>query len=43
VDDWFDTRYLKNALKKQGLENYWTVYDAKGNPKGGPAASVAAR
>jgi sulfonate transport system substrate-binding protein len=43
VDDWFDTRYLKNALKKQGLENYWTAYDAKGNPKGGPAASVAAR
>jgi hypothetical protein len=30
VDDWFDTRYLKNALKKQGLENYWTAFDAKG-------------
>lgn len=43
IDDWFDTRYLKVALKKQGLENYWTAYDAKGNPKGGPGASVAAR
>ncbi|SEF33576.1 sulfonate transport system substrate-binding protein [Variovorax sp. NFACC28] len=43
IDDWFDTRYLKNALKKQGLENYWTAYDAKGNPKAGSAASVAAR
>jgi sulfonate transport system substrate-binding protein len=41
VDDWFDTRYLKNALKKQGLENYWTAYDAKGQPKAGP--SVASR
>jgi sulfonate transport system substrate-binding protein len=33
IDDWFDTRYLQNALKKQGLENYWTAYDAKGQPK----------
>lgn len=41
VDDWFDTRYLKAALKKQGLENYWTAYDAKGQPKAGQ--SVAAR
>jgi len=35
IDDWFDTRYLKNSLKKQGLENYWTAYDAKGNPMAG--------
>jgi sulfonate transport system substrate-binding protein len=41
VDDWFDTRYLKAALRKQGLENYWTAYDAKGQPKAGQ--SVAAR
>jgi sulfonate transport system substrate-binding protein len=41
VDDWFDTRYLRNALKKQGLENYWTAHDAKGQPKAGP--SVASR
>ena len=33
IDGWFDTRYLQNALKKQGLENYWTAYDAKGRPK----------
>ncbi|MGJ7609419.1 MULTISPECIES: ABC transporter substrate-binding protein [unclassified Variovorax] len=33
VDDWFDTRYLKAALKKQGLENYWTAFDAKGQAK----------
>lgn len=41
VDDWFDTRYLKAALKKQGLENYWTAFDAKGQPKAGQ--SVAAK
>ncbi|WP_077000337.1 ABC transporter substrate-binding protein [Variovorax sp. KK3] len=34
VDGWFDTRYLQNAIKKQGLEGYWTAYDAKGQPKG---------
>lgn len=42
VDDWFDTRYLRNSLKKQGLENYWTAYDAKGQPKARPQQSVAA-
>ncbi|MEZ2299670.1 ABC transporter substrate-binding protein [Variovorax sp. RCC_210] len=41
VDDWFDTRYLKAALKKQGLENYWTAFDAKGQAKTGQ--SVAAK
>jgi sulfonate transport system substrate-binding protein len=39
VDDWFDTRYLKAALKKQGLESYWGTSDAKGRPKGGPAVA----
>nr|WP_315235182.1 ABC transporter substrate-binding protein [uncultured Albidiferax sp.] len=42
VDGWFDTRYLKAALKKQGLENRWTVFDAKGKPKAG-AATVASK
>ncbi|CAA2110383.1 Putative aliphatic sulfonates-binding protein [Variovorax paradoxus] len=41
VDDWFDTRYLKAALKKQGLEDFWTAFDAKGQPAAG--ASVAAK
>jgi sulfonate transport system substrate-binding protein len=40
IDGWFETRYLQNALKKQGLENYWTAFDAKGQPKG--KQSVAA-
>jgi sulfonate transport system substrate-binding protein len=40
VDDWFDTRYLKAALKKQGLENHWAPADAKGRTKAGqPVAS----
>ena len=33
IDGWFETRYLQNALKKQGLENYWTAFDAKGQPR----------
>ena len=42
VDDWFEPKYLRAALKKQGLEGYWTAYDAQGKPL--PAgASVAAR
>ncbi|HSW18121.1 MAG TPA: ABC transporter substrate-binding protein [Ramlibacter sp.] len=40
VDDWFDTRYLKAALKKQGLENYWAPSDAKGRTRASqPVAS----
>ncbi len=39
VDDWFDTRYLQAALKKQGLEGYWSASDAKGRTKGGPAVA----
>jgi sulfonate transport system substrate-binding protein len=42
VDDWFEPKYLQAALKKQGLENHWTAYDAKGKPVAG-SASVAAR
>ncbi|MFT4267895.1 MAG: ABC transporter substrate-binding protein [Xenophilus sp.] len=43
VDGWFETKYLRNALRKQGLENYWTAYDAQGNPQGqGGGQSVAA-
>ena len=32
VDGWFDDRYLKQALRTQGLEHYWTRYDAAGKP-----------
>ena len=28
VDGWFDDRYLKQALRTQGLEHYWTRHDA---------------
>jgi sulfonate transport system substrate-binding protein len=41
VDDWFETKYLKASLKKQGLEANWTPADAKGRFKAGP--SVASR
>ena len=34
VDGWFETRYLDNALRAQGLEHYWTRYDAQGKPLG---------
>jgi hypothetical protein len=27
------TRFLKEALKAQKLEGYWTTYDADGRPK----------
>ena len=40
VDDWFEPKYLQASLKKQGLEGYWTPYDAKGKPVG---PNVAAR
>ncbi|CAM3528101.1 Nitrate ABC transporter substrate-binding protein [Bordetella sputigena] len=30
VDDWFDTRFLAQALKNQGLANYWTRYAVDG-------------
>ena len=34
VDGWFDDRYLKQALRTQGLEHYWTRYDAAGKCRG---------
>lgn len=40
VDDWFDASYLNNALKRQGLERYWTPFDADGKPT--PQARQAA-
>jgi sulfonate transport system substrate-binding protein len=40
VDDWFDTRYLKASLKKQGLENYWPAFDAKGRAQSGKSVAV---
>jgi sulfonate transport system substrate-binding protein len=33
VDGWFDTQYVKNSLKKLGLEKRWAESDAKGNPR----------
>lgn len=42
IDDWVEPKYLRASLKKQGWENHWTAFDAKGKPL--PAgASVAAR
>ncbi len=35
VDGWFDDRYLKQALRTQGLEHYWTRYDAAGKAVAG--------
>lgn len=32
VDNWFETRYLDNALRTQSLDHYWTRYDAQGKP-----------
>jgi sulfonate transport system substrate-binding protein len=46
VDDWFDTRFLDQALKDQGLTQYWTPYAADGiTPldKGANAAAAAPR
>jgi sulfonate transport system substrate-binding protein len=31
VDDWIEPKYLENALKTLGLENYWPVFDDQGN------------
>ena len=39
VDDWFDTRYLKASLKKQGLENYWAPSDANGRSRSSQPSS----
>ncbi|MGI4838053.1 MAG: ABC transporter substrate-binding protein [Janthinobacterium lividum] len=39
IDGWFDTRYLDNALKKKGLEKFWTAYASDGKQ---PAANLAA-
>ncbi|AIP34584.1 bacterial extracellular solute-binding s, 3 family protein [Paraburkholderia xenovorans LB400] len=32
VDNWFEPRYLDNALHAQKLDRYWTRYDAAGKP-----------
>ncbi|WOD16556.1 ABC transporter substrate-binding protein [Paraburkholderia kirstenboschensis] len=34
VDNWFETKYLDNALREQKLDHYWTRYDAAGKPIG---------
>lgn len=33
VPGWIDDKYLKAALKANGLENYWTPVDANGKPQ----------
>lgn len=40
VHDWFEPKYLQAALRQQGLENFWTPFDARGRPLG--AQQVAA-
>ncbi|WP_348756286.1 ABC transporter substrate-binding protein [uncultured Aquincola sp.] len=34
VEGWIDTRYLQTALRQQGLQNYWPVYQADGKALG---------
>lgn len=47
VDGWFDPSFLNAALKKEGLQTYWTAYDASGKPVGKKSAantgSIAAK
>lgn len=39
-NDWFDASFLQNALKAQGLTQYWTAYDARGQAEHGATASA---
>ena len=41
MDGWFDDRYLKQALRTQGLEHYWTRYDAAGKTVAGERQAFA--
>ena len=41
VDGWFDDRYLKQALRTQGLEHYWTRHDAAGKAVAGERQASA--
>ena len=34
IDGWFDASFLQKALAQQGLEHYWTRYDATGAAQG---------
>jgi sulfonate transport system substrate-binding protein len=34
VNSWFEPRYLEQALKELGLENFWTRYGTDGKPLG---------
>jgi sulfonate transport system substrate-binding protein len=34
TEGWFDTSFLQKALAQQGLEHYWTRYDANGAAQG---------
>jgi sulfonate transport system substrate-binding protein len=37
IDDWFEPKYVEQAVKDLGLEDYWPRYDAQG------VAEVASR
>lgn len=39
VSDWFEPKYLANALKAQELESFWTTYGADGKPQPAQSAS----
>lgn len=41
VDGWFDPSFLQQALKSQGLEQYWKPYDATGKTASNPTARQA--
>ncbi|WP_423459224.1 ABC transporter substrate-binding protein [Ottowia sp. VDI28] len=43
VEDWVEPKYLRAALKSQGLENHWTPYDKAGKPLAAPASVASAR
>jgi sulfonate transport system substrate-binding protein len=40
-ESWVDTRFLNQALKDLGLENYWRPIDPSGNWKVAPTAEKA--
>ncbi len=43
TDGWFEPRYLRTALKQQGLEKRWSAFDATGRNKVDAGASIASR
>ncbi len=41
IDGWFETRYLEQALKNQGLQGYWSAYGADGKSTAASTAQAA--